>query len=345
MIRQQRHRARAIGLTLVELLTSLAIATLLMAGLSTLVSQALQSQSAVIESNGLHQQAQFALERMTAAVARTHRLLLPLDDNPATNWREHVREQWVPAQPPEGDSVLATAVLAVALDHRRDFDRDGWSDANDDKDYVDLNNNLLRDPGEPERIDEDPGADLAMDDAAGLIGIDDNGDGYADDTTASPPEKDDDEDDLIDEDGPGGGDVDGDGSLDEDAAGDNNGDGAPGLAGIDDDGDGITDEGSAFDDDEDGASDEDSINPVVYYLSGSQLMERMPSLSDSNGDAVVNGQDFSETVIAESVSYFRVEKVPLSGARAQLVAITLELSTTDGNNVRLDAQVRMGEWR
>jgi uncharacterized repeat protein (TIGR01451 family) len=52
-------------------------------------------------------------------------------------------------------------------------------------------------------------------------------------------------------------DDDADGGIDEDAPGDDNGDGCPGLCFIDDDSDGSTDEGAITDDDEDGASDED----------------------------------------------------------------------------------------
>ena len=53
-----------------------------------------------------------------------------------------------------------------------------------------------------------------------------------------------------------------------------NDDGAPGIAGVDDDGDGSIDEGDVADDDEDGQSDEDWYDPVVFYLSGSAVIER-----------------------------------------------------------------------
>ena len=115
------------------------------------------------------------MQRMVTAVRQGNRLLLPLADNPNTNWREHVREQSIPAAPPEGDSTLATAVLAVSLGPILDRDEDGWADANNDKDFLDLNNNGSRDSGEPERVDEDPDVDNQNDFEPGIRSIDDDG--------------------------------------------------------------------------------------------------------------------------------------------------------------------------
>jgi len=347
VLRRQRdklstHSRRAsAGLTLVELLVTLALAAVVMAGLSGVIGTGLQVQAHTQLRNDLTQQASFALQRMASSVRNSRRLLLPLNDNPATNWREHVRQQSVPAATPEGDSTLATAVLAVTLNPTLDLDGDGWSDANNDKDYLDLNNNGSRDSNESERIDEDPWGDNSNDGAPGIIGIDDNGDGGVDDSSATFDFPDDDEDDSYDEEARGQGDDDGDGSVDEDMDRDENGDGAPGIAGVDDDYDGIIDEGDRYDDDEDGQEHEDSYEPVVYYLSGSQLYERLPSLNDVNGDATVDGKDFTESVVAEQVSYFGVERLAGTGAKTVLVELTLELSGAEGQKVRLNTRVRL----
>jgi hypothetical protein len=255
---------------------------------------------------------------MVTAVRGTNRLLLPLADSPKTNWRENVREQTVPASPPEGDSSLATAVLAVTLAPDLDIDGDGIADADNDKDG---------------RVDEDRSDDASNDGAAGIIGIDDDGDGAVDEGSIVP---DDDEDAGDDEDFVNGADDDGDGSIDEDAPHDNNSDGQSGIAGIDDDGDGSVDEGHQHDDDEDGTRDEDWLDVHVFYLRGAELVERRPNLNPTDGT------DFSEHVIAENVTRFRVERIPDVGKRAVLVDITLELAEPGGEAVSLNVRLRAG---
>ncbi|MDH5631905.1 MAG: prepilin-type N-terminal cleavage/methylation domain-containing protein [Gammaproteobacteria bacterium] len=332
------------GMTMPELLITLVMAGLLMSGLAGVVSQGLQAQQQASDANTLAQQAAFAMQRMTDSVLGSRRLLLPLADNPATNWREHVREQTLPASVPEGSSTFASAVLAVTLPPSIDRDRDGWADANNDRDFLDRNNNGIRDPGEPERIDEDPGADASNDGKNGIIGIDDNGNGTIDDGAAPNAGVwvDDDEDGQQTEDVNNGEDDDGDGSVDEDSKGDISHDGSPGVAGVDDDLDGTVDEGNLNDDDEDGSHNEDWPDPVVYYLSGSKLIERLPSLADQDGDGVLTGKDFTEHVIAEHVSRFRVERVPVAAGQTVLVDLLLELtSPVNGEVVSVQTRVRV----
>ena len=356
------HPATQSGITLVELIFTVAIAAVIIAALSGIVNVALQSEGDVRERNDLTQQARFAMQRMFVSVRGTLRLMLPLADNPNTNWRENVREETVPASAPEGSSTKATAVLAVTLDPTIDRDDDGWADANNDKDFMDINNNGTFDAGEYERIDEDVDDDNTNDSAHGIIGIDDNGDGAFDgagrfdvvdnETTwrdndesslIQPPTEADEEEDPV-----NGIDDDGDGAIDEDIPGDMNDDDWPGVAGIDDDHDGSTDEDGASgggwdgDDDEDGEKDEDWFDPVVFYLNGSTLIERLPASTDTNGDLVVSGADYTESVIAENVTLFRVERIPQTDGRSVLVDLTLELTGDNGVVVSLNTRVRVG---
>jgi hypothetical protein len=118
---------------------------------------------------------------------------------------------------------------------------------------------------------------------------------------------------------------------------DANGDGFPGIATVDDDGDGAVDEGHLQDDDEDGTSNEDSIDPVVYFLRGTTLVERLPNLDPADG------LDFSERPIAENVSDFRIERLaPGANDRAVLVELTLEFATASGETVDVTTRVRVG---
>jgi len=308
---------RSGGFTLLEALLAVAIAALLLGGLAGVTGQSLQAWAATREHAALTRDARFAMERMVGAVRGTSRLMLPLAENPATAWSESVRD-----------------VLAVALDPTLDRDRDGWADANADRDFLDLDGDAARDPGEPERVDEDPGDDLTDDGAPGIVGIDDDGDGSVDESAAF---EDDDEDGSTDEDPLDGSDDDGDGAVDEDRGHDANSDGAPGILNVDDDGDGAVDEGHQFDDDEDGASDEDGPDPVVYFLSGSSLVERLPNLDPADG------LDFTERPIAEHVSDFRVERLaPGPGSRTVLVDIRLQIASSSGETVDLHTRVRVG---
>ena len=121
-----------------------------------------------------------------------------------------------------------------------------------------------------------------------------------------------------------------------------NGDGAPGVRSFDDDGDGQIDEGSNADDDEDGAVDEDWIDAVVFFLQGDSLVERHPVPWDENLDSNVSGRDTVETVIAEGVTRFRVERPVSLVSDQQLVVLTLELTGDNGEVVSLNARARAG---
>ncbi len=292
------HRPQ-LGLTLVELLLSLAIASILLAGLSSVVATALQAHDAVKEKTTLVENARFAMGRMERAVRGTTRLLIPMPENVATLWSESVRD-----------------VLAVLLDPTVDRDGDGFPDADNDRDG---------------RIDEDLPTDATDDLEAGIAGIDDDGDGLVDEGLAG----DDDEDTLPDEDPVDGSDDDLDLRVDEDPPQDMNNDGCPGLCGVDDDGDGSIDEGFPDDDDEDGNWNEDWLDPVVYFVNPSnQLVERLPNPGAAFGD------EFTERVIAEGVTNFRVERI--EGAREVLVDITLELTgTRSGEVVTLNTRLRV----
>jgi type II secretory pathway pseudopilin PulG len=314
------------GVTLVELLVTSALGLLVVAGLSGVVRTTVASKAALTQQLDVLRQAEFAMERMARAVANSRVLLLPLTDNPATNWPEHIREQTVPASAPIGSSILATAVLAVTLPAYSDLDFDGFPDADNDRDG---------------RIDEDPGNDLARDVASGIYLLDDDGDGLVDEGFIFI--NDDDEDSSIsDEDRLDGADNDGDGSVDEDLPADANADGCSGICGVDDDGNGSIDGGSSADDDESGTSDEDWFDPVVFYLSGGILRERTPVPWDETGVSGVTGRDFLVADLASQVTRLRFERVASPTSGPPLVDITLELTSADGQVVSLNRRVRVG---
>jgi prepilin-type N-terminal cleavage/methylation domain-containing protein len=309
------------GYTLIELLIALSLAAIVMLGLARVMRTGFASEAERSERETLATNAQFALERMTNAVRRTSRLLLPFADDPRTSGvDEAVREQSIPARTGHASE---TAVLAVALDHISDRNGDGVPDADNDGDG---------------RFDEDHHTDSTDDGATGIVGIDDDNDGVVDEILLYVG--DDDEDGAIGEDPLNGIDDDGDGNIDEDVPADMNSDGRPGVAGVDDDGDGIADEGGYTDDDEDGRASEDGYDPVVFHLNGARLMERVPVPWDVNKDGSVNAGDFVEEVIAEGVSYFRVERRP--AGRTDLVDLTLELKAAGGTTMRLATRQRVG---
>ena len=317
--RQQR------GFNLVELMVAMLLAGLILAATSGVIRQATGTEASVGERNRLLRDARFAMDRMTTMAGGSRRLLLPLADNPATNWPENIREQTIPASPPVGSSILATAVLAITLPANIDLDSDGFPDADNDRDG---------------RIDEDFPADIQFDYADGIYLIDDNGNGFVDESFANG---DDDEGFLAaDEDPVNGFDDDGDGAIDEDPGADMNGDGAPGIAGVDDDSDGQVDEGNAADDDEDGAIDEDWLDAVVFYLQGDSLIERHPVPWDETANGFVSGRDFVASAIAGNVTRFSVQRLAASFGQPQLVSLELELTGPSGAVVSLETRVRIG---
>lgn len=321
-------KTRQSAFTLTELLVAITLAALLLAATSGIVSNALGTDELVEERNRLQRDASFALERMVRTVGHSRLLLLPSTDNPNTNWPEHIREQTIPASAPIGSSTFATAVLAVTLPEYVDLDADGFPDADDDRDG---------------RIDEDLPNDIHHDFFPGIMLIDDDGDGLVDENPSWY--WDDDEGGSYNEDPIDGIDNDGDGSIDEDPASDNNGDGCPGVCGVDDDGNGTVDGTSDdTDDDEEGTGFEDGYDPVVYYLDGDSLMERMPVPWNEDGnsspDGPNDGRDFVAAPIASNVTRLRFEKI--GSPSADLVSIELELTGESGAVVSMNARIRVG---
>ena len=292
------------GFGLVEVLATVAIGTLIALALTGVVRAALDAQTATRDQNALTRDARFAMQRMVRAVAHGNVLLVPLEEDPATGDIESIRDP---------------GVLATTLDPALDRDEDGFADADNDRDG---------------KVDEDLPRDTSNDGAPGLKDIDDDNDGTTD-VSAGGAQDDDETATGNDEDPINGIDDDGDASVDEDPSADMNGDASPGVAGFDDDADGQTDEGSVDDDDEDGAVDEDWYDAVAYFLSGTDLIERMPNLSP------VDGSDYTERVIAEYVTSFRVERITQGSGRAVQVDITLGLQSDDAT-VLLQTRVRVG---
>jgi hypothetical protein len=255
------------GLSLIEVLGSLAIGALLFAALGAVALQSGRALEAVNASTQLQQEAQFAVDRMIDAVRASPRLLLPTADRPSTPFNEAQRN-----------------VLAVTLDPTLDRNGDGFADADNDHDG---------------RIDEDVPEDITNDGAAGIIGIDDDGDGSVDEGS----DRDDDEDGASNEDSLDGADNDGDGLVDEDANADVNDDGRAGVAGVDDDSDGSVDEGNNQDDDEDGATNEDWLDPRVFRLNGMMLVERLPDPGATSG-AVFTERPIATNVSNFTVTYW-----------------------------------------
>lgn len=317
---------RSAGFTLIELLIAAALSSLLLVSIAGLAGRSLEAQALADERNRLNSDARFAMQRMVRAISETRWLILPLADKPSTSFRENVREQTVPASPPELGSSKATAVLAVSLSAAFDLDADGFPDADNDRDGL---------------LDEDLPGDATFDYNPGLHLIDDGGEGLVDEGFWN--DNDDDERANDNDDDPiNGVDDDNDGPIDEDPPADMNGDGAPGVAGVDDDNDGQIDEGSNADDDEDGASNEDWLDAHAFYLQGSNLVERQPVPWDESGAGGITGRDYIISVIAENVTRFRVERPPTAPSGRQLVYLTLELTGAGGATVSLDTRVRVG---
>ena len=321
---------RQSGFTLVELLTAVVLAALILTTVTGLINTAFGTSAVVDERNRLMQQARFAMDRIVRATSHSPRLLLPFPDNPGTNWPENIREQTIPPSPPVGSSTFSSAVLAVTLPEYVDLDADGFPDADDDRDG---------------RIDEDLPNDVHHDFMPGIIGIDDDGDGSIDENPSWY--WDDDESGGYNEDPINGIDDDGDGKIDEDPASDTNGDGCPGLCGVDDNGNGFIDEGGDnTNDDEEGSEFEDGYDPVVFYLDGNALMERMPVPWNADGnsspDGPVDGRDFVASSIAENVTLLRFERIETASADEPLIRIDLELTGPTGVTLSLSAQTRLG---
>lgn len=303
-----------LGFTYIELLISLLIGSLLMLGITSAVSTGFRASEPVRVKNELNRQARFAMQRMQQNLSQTPWLLLPLADRSSTpGVQENERD-----------------VLAFTLPHNIDNDGNGIADADNDGDGL---------------FDEDLPADANNDGASGLYGIDDDGAGGVDDGVAAN----DDEYNILDlylytdEDAIDGIDGDDDGTIDDDPPADMNADGCSGACAVDEDGDGNSNEDDAEDDDEDGQSDEDWYDAMVFYLNGSDLIERTAVPWDENGSGgSPDGRDFIEQTIAENVTLFAVIREPMSNERAQLVTLSLQLTDSNGQSVELSTQVRVG---
>ncbi len=281
-----------------------AIAILLLGSLASVLMNTLNANDDARERNIIAHDARFAMQRILQSVRDSQLLLVPLVEDPSTLYTE---------------SLIEPGLLAVTLNPLLDRDLNGIADADNDGDGL---------------VDEDLPRDTSNDGKPGLIGIDDDNSSITDVSLAG--NHDDDESGVLgDEDPINGLDDDGDGTVDEDPPGDMNGDGAPGVMLVDDDGDGLIDEGNIDDDDEDGFSDEDWLDAVVYFLSGTDLIERYPNLNP------ISGTDFTERIIANNVSTFRVERLPRGNNRLDLVEITLELTTSKAA-ISVAQRVRVG---
>ena len=294
-------QTRETGLTLVELLVSLTILGILLTGLNGVLNQALGVWGANSSSLTTSQDAYFAMDRIGRAIQATQHLLLPAPDNPNTSQIESLRN-----------------VIALTMDPRWDRDNDGFMDADNDKDG---------------RIDEDPPRDSNDDGYAGIAGIDDDFDGNIDNSAS----QNNDESGTSGDDPLNGIDDDGDGNVDEDYGTDMNGDGQPGIAGVDDDGDGNIDEGSTFDDDEDGSVGEDWVDTIAYFLSGTDLIERLPNINP------LDGEDYTERSIANDVTSFTAERI--QGPRYTSVKLRLTLTNVNNQTVSVARTIRVGSRR
>lgn len=184
--------------------------------------------------------------------------------------------------------------------------------------------NYFDDPLFP-RIDEDAG-DQLFGDGFGIPGIDDDGDGTVDNGAAKD---DDDEDGVSDEEILDGLDNDGDGDIDEDLFRDNNGDSEPGIAGMDDDGDSQVDEGHDDDDDEDGTDNEDSPNLILYSFDApnTTLYKITPDPYSGMTGAVY-------ATVSDRVTFFQTTYID-----PDKILIELSLTDADGKTVAFSEYV------
>lgn len=300
--------SRGDGFSYVEALATIIMVGLLMLGLLRILGGTLEAHDLARADHAAFEETRYALERMVRATSRSERLLVPMTENTATGHKESIRDP---------------GVLAMTLNKERDLDTNGIPDADDDADG---------------RFDEDVGKDMTWDNAPGIVGIDDDGDGATDEGGGD----DDDESGADDEETLDGIDNDGDGAIDEDLGGDMNGDGRSGIADFDDDGDSLIDEGIPPDDDEDGSTNEDFLNAVVFYQSGSEVIERIPVPWDESGGGLVSGLDFVEQVLVEDVIQFYVERVPAPNGGSPLVAIQITINDGSGQAQTVRTTVKLG---
>jgi type II secretory pathway pseudopilin PulG len=135
-------KRRQRGIALAELLVAAVIAALVMAALGGVLASVGQTDSVLSERAVLQRDARLALARIAAMVEGSTRLMVPLEV-----------------------TTGAGSVLAVALPPNLDRNGDGFADADNDHNGI---------------ADDDLPADETKDGAAGIKGIDDDGDGTVD---------------------------------------------------------------------------------------------------------------------------------------------------------------------
>lgn len=109
-----------------------------------------------------------------------------------------------------------------------------------------------------------------------------------------------------------------------------------GIKDFDDNYNGLIDEGHTFDDDEDGLKDEDWLDPVVFFLSGTTLKQRIPNLNP------IDGTQYTEYVIADNVSQFQVSRINGGDGKTALVNIVLTLTPPAAESVTLNTRIAVG---
>lgn len=144
-------KVRQEGLTLIELLLAMTIGGIILLGINGLAGNIHEQWQYNQERQELLAQANFVMARIAQTVNATHRVLLPLKENPLTPQTEAKRN-----------------LLALTLDPGLDRDGDGFADGDNDKDGL---------------IDEDVPPDNTFDGAPGIIGIDDDNNGVVDDAS------------------------------------------------------------------------------------------------------------------------------------------------------------------
>lgn len=314
---QNRH---CYGFTLLELMITIALSGLLMAGFIGLINTTTDGAEIIKTRNQLQRDAQFAMNRMVQAVKQADVLLLPQRDNPATaGTMENIRKQNIP--PGAGETDMA--VLAIGHSRFTDADFDNSIDVDNDGDG---------------RINEDPPADWNNDNAPGIWQVDDDADGEIDEGDIA----DDDEDGFEDEDPVDGVDNDGDGRIDEDPGADLNADGCAGKCGVDDDLDLFVDEVAPANDDEDTATNEDWLDTRVFQIVEGALVERTPLNFDLNGLNGITGRDIAVETIVENVTMLNIIRESPAGSRNEFVRIELQIGAADGEHVLLETAVRVG---
>ncbi len=282
MITKYSHSIR--GLTLLEMLISVVLIIILLGGLQQLSRQLGLGALEIKSRNEQIKQLEHAFMRLERAIERGNGLLIPRFDNPATLHDESMRD-----------------LIAVGLDPQLDRDANGVADADNDADGA---------------VDEDLPADHTNDGAAGVIGLDDDGNGTVDGAGGS---QDNDEDGITNEDWLDDIDNDADGSTDEDMNADMD---QQVIVDADDDGDGSTDE--------------DWIDVVAFYLQGNQILERRPAIN------AVDGTDYDEYVLLENVTNFSVHLISDQNSSWPLVTIDISVIDNAGATHNLSKTYRVG---